>query len=52
VSDPARAKLREHTAFKNIERESGKNRVAIWVKEKTLDYERQLQDLQIELMKM
>ena len=45
-------KLREHTAFKSSEQNEKKNRVAVWVKEKTLDYERQLHDLQIELMKM
>ena len=45
-------KLREHTAFKNSDQKEKKNHVAVWVKEKTLDYERQLHDLQIELMKM
>jgi polyphosphate kinase 2 len=47
-----RVKLREHTAFKNSEQQETKNRIPVWVKEKTLDYERQLHDLQIELMKM
>jgi len=50
--EPDLVKLREHTAFKNSEQEEKKNRVPVWVKEKTLDYERQLHDLQIELMKM
>jgi polyphosphate kinase 2 len=48
----AHVKLREHTAFKNSGKDNGKDRVAVWVKQKTLDYERQLHDLQIELMKM
>ena len=47
-----RVKLQEHTAFKNSEKEMGKGRVAVWVKDFTLEYERQLHDLQIELMKM
>jgi polyphosphate kinase 2 len=45
-------KLREHTAFKNSEKDKGKGRVPVWVKDFTLEYERQLHDLQIELMKM
>ncbi len=49
---PDRVKLREHTAFKNSEKEKNNGRVAVWVKEFTLEYERQLHDLQIELMKM
>lgn len=48
----ARVKLREHTAFKSSEKEKNTDRVAVWVKEFTLEYERQLHDLQIELMKM
>ena len=47
-----RVKLREHTAFKNSEKQREKDRVAVWVKDFTLEYERQLHDLQIELMKM
>jgi polyphosphate kinase 2 len=50
--EPGRVKLREHTAFKNSEKDKEKDRVPVWVKDKTLDYERQLHDLQIELMKM
>jgi polyphosphate kinase 2 len=49
---PRRVKLREHTAFKNSEKEENKDRTPVWVKEFTLDYERELHDLQIELMKM
>jgi polyphosphate kinase 2 len=45
-------KLREHTAFKNSDKDNGTDRVAVWVKQKTLDYEQELHDLQIELMKM
>ncbi len=51
-SKSGRVKLREHTAFKNSGKEKEKGRVPVWVKESTLDYERQLHDLQIELMKM
>ena len=51
-NDSAKAKLREHTAFKASEKNSDKDRVSVWVKESTLDYERQLYDLQIELLKM
>lgn len=47
-----RVKLREHTAFKNSERKSEGNRVPVLVKKATLDYEHQLHDLQIELLKM
>mgnify|MGYP001818077964 FL=1 len=50
--EPRRVKLREHTAFKNSEHGERKDSVPVWVKQKTLDYERQLHDLQIELMKM
>ena len=50
--EPRRVKLREHTAFKNSEYGERKDSVPVWVKQKTLDYERQLHDLQIELMKM
>jgi len=50
--DPGRAKLREHTSFKDSDKEQGKDRVPVWVRESTLDYERELHDLQIELLKM
>jgi polyphosphate kinase 2 len=46
------AKLREHTAFKASEKNEQKDRVPVYVKESTLDYERELYDLQIELLKM
>jgi polyphosphate kinase 2 len=51
--DPVRVKLREHTSYKYSEKNNKKNNsVAVWVKRTTLDYERQLHDLQIELLKM
>ena len=49
---PRPVKLREHTSFKTSETGEKKHGVPVWVKESTLDYERQLHDLQIELMKM
>ncbi len=49
---PSAVKLREHTSFKSHEDKNGKDRVAVWVKKATLEYERELHDLQIELMKM
>jgi polyphosphate kinase 2 len=49
---PHPVKLREHTSFKSSGTGDKKSGVPVWVKETTLDYERQLHDLQIELMKM
>jgi polyphosphate kinase 2 len=49
---PSRVKLREHTSFKNSDKEKNKDRVPVWVKESTLEYERELHDLQTELLKM
>jgi polyphosphate kinase 2 len=55
-SKPAAAapkqKLREHTALKASDKAAQEDRVAVWVKATTLDYERELHDLQIELLKM
>ena len=51
-AEPRPVKLREHTSFKSSETGEKKHGVPVWVKETTLDYERQLHDLQIELMKM
>jgi polyphosphate kinase 2 len=51
-SRPSRVKLREHTSFKDSEQKENKHRVSVWVKESTLEYERELHDLQIELLKM
>jgi len=45
-------KLSEHTAFKNINKKQRKDRQAVWVKIATLEYERELHRLQIELLKM
>jgi polyphosphate kinase 2 len=52
VKEPRPVKLREHTSFKTSETGEKNHGVPVWVKETTLDYERQLHDLQIELMKM
>jgi len=52
AAEPHPVKLREHTSFKSSETGEKKHGVPVWVKETTLDYERQLHDLQIELMKM
>jgi len=52
AAEPRTVKLREHTSFKTSETGEKKHGVSVWVKETTLDYERQLHDLQIELMKM
>ncbi len=52
AKEPRPVKLREHTSFKTSETGEKKHGVPVWVKETTLDYERQLHDLQIELMKM
>jgi polyphosphate kinase 2 len=51
-TDLRQAKLREHTAFKASEKNGQKDRVPVYVKESTLDYERELYELQIELLKM
>jgi polyphosphate kinase 2 len=44
-------KLSEHTAFRNKDKKKKKNRSAVWVKNFTLEYEQELQKLQIELLK-
>ncbi len=44
--------LLEGEALRNIDRKAGKNKIAVWVKESHLEYERELQKLQIELMKL
>jgi polyphosphate kinase 2 len=43
--------LSEHTSFKNLNKKKSKKRQAVWVKKFTLEYEEQLNDLQIELLK-
>ncbi|MCP3982118.1 MAG: polyphosphate kinase 2 [bacterium] len=50
--DAPRTKLREHTAFKASESDGTKDRVSVMVKKSTVSYERQLHELQIELLKM
>ncbi len=50
--DAPRTRLREHTAFKASESNGTKNRVPVMVKKSTVSYERQLHELQIELLKM
>jgi polyphosphate kinase 2 len=46
-----KTKLSEHTAHKNKDKKKKKNRKAVWVKKFTLEYEQELQKLQIELLK-
>ena len=43
--------LTEHTSFKNLNKKKTKNRQAVWVKKFTLEYEEELNRLQIELLK-
>ena len=45
-------KLSEHTAFKNKDQKKKKNRLPVWVKKSTLEYEDVLHRLQIELLKL
>jgi polyphosphate kinase 2 len=49
---PGVQKLREHTAFEASDKGERKDRVPVWVKGTTLDYEQELHELQIELLKM
>ncbi len=51
-SSKNKIKLSEHTAFKNQNKPKKKNREAVWVKKATLEYEKELHRLQIELLKM
>jgi len=44
-------KLSEHTSFKNFDKKKSKKRTAVWVKKFTLEYEEELNKLQIELLK-
>jgi len=46
-----KTKLSEHTAFRNKDKKKKKGRKAVWVKQFTLEYEQELQKLQIELLK-
>ena len=43
--------LSEHTSFKNVNKKKTKKRQAVWVKKFTLEYEEELNRLQIELLK-
>ena len=43
--------LKEHTAIRFMDKKKGKNRKAVWVSKFTLEYEEELQKLQIELLK-
>ena len=47
-----KAKLSEHTAFKNRSKSKKTSRQPVWVKRFTLHYEEELHKLQIELLKM
>lgn len=51
-SQPKKIKLLEETAYKNLNRKSGDNKTAIWIKNEHLQYELELKKLQIELMKL
>ena len=44
-------RLKEHTAFENIDEKKSKDRRAVWVRKSTLKYEEELHKLQIELSK-
>ena len=44
-------KLSEHTAFKNKDKKKSTDRSAVWVKQSTIAYEKELKELQIELLK-
>jgi polyphosphate kinase 2 len=44
-------KLTEHTSFKNLNKKKTKGRQAVYVKKFTIEYEEQLNKLQIELLK-
>ena len=46
-----KTKLTEHTSIKNSNKKKDKNRQAVWVKKYTLEYEKELNKLQIELLK-
>jgi len=44
-------KLTEHTSFKNLDKKKSKKRQAVWVKTFHIEYEKELNKLQIELLK-
>jgi len=45
-------KLTEHTSFKNLNKKESKKRQPVWVKTFHIDYEKELNKLQIELLKL
>ena len=47
-----KVKLAEYTAIKNIDMVQKNNRVSVWVKKSTLEYEKELRNLQTELIKV
>ena len=47
-----KVKLAEHTAIKNVDKVQEKNRVSVWVKKSTIEYEEELRNLQAELIKL
>ena len=47
-----KVKLAEHTAIKNADKVQKNNRVSVWVKKSTLEYEEELRNLQTELIKV
>jgi len=52
TGSPAKIRLLEETASKNINTKKGDGKTAIWIKNKHLAYELELKQLQIELMKL
>ena len=44
--------LSESTAAKNLDKKNGKDRIAIYVKKSTIEYELELRKLQVELLKL
>ncbi len=52
TGSPAKIRLLEETASKNITTKKGDGKTAIWIKNKHLAYELELKQLQIELMKL
>ncbi len=52
VDIPEDIRLREGTAFKNMDKKESKKKRAVWVKEWHLAYEIELKKMQIELMKL
>ncbi|MFC1858276.1 polyphosphate kinase 2 [Thermodesulfobacteriota bacterium] len=51
IEKKLKKKLTEHTSLKNLNKKKTKKRQAVWVKKFTLEYEEELNKLQIELLK-